>query len=191
MKKGILIIIAAVTLATGSATLAFATSTYTDIVDFEGEVDDIDGVDFTYVEPTNTFSYNHILSGLTTPPHILLSGNLSISHMGVSSNEAAEVWLAYAASGNKEFLGKLSPSPYFNGWQKDSFDVNSSVLEMLDDSTPWTLVISLEEQTSGTDKIRLDYSQLRVEYETSAVPIPGSLVLLGSGLGALTFLRRA
>lgn len=187
MKKRILAIFAALILATGCTSVAGAATTFTDLVDFIGEQDDVNGVDYEFVVATNTFSYNHVLTGLQTPPLKLLSGNLLLSHMGVSVNTAAEVWLAHTGNEQKYYIGTLAPSPSYDAWVLDPLSLPSEILRQMEENIPWTLLISLEEATAGADKIRLDYSQLTVEY--AAVPVPGSLILLASGIVALTALR--
>lgn len=175
-------------LATGLSSAAIAATTLTDLVDFKGEQDDVNGVDYVFISATNAFSYTHTLIGLQTPPHQLLGGSLLLSHMGVSSNTAAEVWLAYTGSEQKQYIGKLAPSPSFDEWVLGLLPLPSKVVQEMTQHDPWMLLVSLEEETPGADKIRLDYSQLTVVYDT--VPTPGSLLLLGSGLAALAAMQR-
>jgi hypothetical protein len=146
------------------------------------------------VQVVDSLQYTHVLEGLTTPPYTLTDATLQVRHNG-NSNNSGEVWFSYAGANNL-LIGKLGTSSG-QTWLTDTWVLSSAVLDLMNDTNPWSLAVKLADNTSGTDKIKLDWSVLSGNYvealvggPAAAVPEPGTLLLLGGGLLALAAARR-
>lgn len=64
-------------------------------------------------------------------------------------------------------------------------------INLISNGSSWQLQVSLNETTNRSDSLKIDYSTLTVDYEgpTSAVPLPGTALILDSGLAGLASTR--
>jgi hypothetical protein len=137
----------------------------------------------------NTYNYTHSL-GIGSPGDTIDSATLAIRQQGNGNYDwgwlGGEIW--FVSGENVYNIGTLSTSSIFGVpyWTTDTFTLSSDILNMMMSTTPWSLQVSLTEQTSGNDYLTLDWSTLSGEYTAAAagaaVPEPSTLMLLGSGL---------
>jgi PEP-CTERM motif len=144
------------------------------------------------LEITNTYTYSFNLSSVQALALSLNSATLSLTHNGNSNNFFGEVWLA--TSGGNVAIGKLSASSFSNNFVTDSWQLSAAILAEITGQNPWSLTVQLNDNTSGTDKIIIKESGLKVDYtpktQTSAVPEPSTALLLATGTFATALLRR-
>ncbi|MBT8338780.1 MAG: PEP-CTERM sorting domain-containing protein [Desulfatitalea sp.] len=120
------------------------------------------------------FDYSHDVS--FNPPAAEITGAvMTLSHYGNSGSDNGRLWLL-ADSGNN-LIGKLGDSN--SDWVDQEFVVPANLLTLLSGES-WSLELTLSETTNGTDRLWIDKSVLLGEY--TPVPVPGAVLLLGSGM---------
>jgi hypothetical protein len=117
------------------------------------------------------------------PAAAITSAEIKLTHHN-NSNNNGEVWFLYGST--SELLGTLEDSTG-TGWLTQSFVIPSNLYSAAKGGS-WTLQLKLKENTSGTDKLWIDKSELTGEY--TAAPLPAAAWLLGSGLVGLIGIRR-
>jgi hypothetical protein len=116
----------------------------------------------------------------------LNSASLSLSHWGNSSLFSPAVWISTSKGGLQ--IGELSPSGWGVGWVTDTFILDAALLAEIESTDPWSLTVVVSELTDGFDFLLLDEATLSGNY--TPIPVPTSLLLLGSGLLGLLGIRR-
>jgi len=128
------------------------------------------------------FDYTHTVT-FSTPASSINFANVSLTHHNNSDNPG-ELW--FLSCGTECQLGVLSRSTG-DGWVTDTFAIPNELYQTIQGGS-WSLMLSLKETTSGTDKLWIDKSVLSGTY--APVPIPPAVFLFGSGLSGLFFFRR-
>lgn len=179
----LLTILAIVLFAVGSANAYLVTDTN----DFSGTMagpqdDERDALELVGKGDPYLYTISH---DLTFDPEAkeITSATIVLSHYGNSGSDTGELWWLYG--GSEISLGKLEESN--GGWNDQLFTIAPAYYNGVTGDS-WSLVLTLAETTSGTDRLWLDQSVLSVEY--SAVPVPDTLLLFGSGLAGLVFFSR-
>lgn len=165
---------------------------YQDVVDWDDVVflgrtcKVIDDKNWFFGDPY-PFDYAHDVAFNPPAAHVN-SAILTLSHWGNYSGPLnPELWIITTSS--EEKLGQLNVSGWEHGWVDQPFQLPLSIYESISGES-WSLGIMLEEGTGGCfdwDGLMLDKSVLTGDY---TVPIPASLMLLGSGLVCVVALRR-
>jgi hypothetical protein len=145
------------------------------------------------------YTYTHTLTGLNSADYDLIDATLFLRHNGNSNNDNGEVW--FTASNTDIKIGELSASGGAT-WTLDSWLLSANILTEIESSTPWSLTIRMFDNTPGKDKIKLDYSTLAGNYEssiidpaiidppTNEIPEPSTILLLGTGIAGVGLLRK-
>lgn len=181
MKNNILTGLAVGVLMAGISGVASA-STYIDTIHFANTGNE------TYVEIEN--SYEYTMSGPTSLPSEWESLTLSLTYKGNSKGGNGEDWFIYAeVGGSNELIGDLSKSVKSNDWYVTTWNLSPDFFEWNSESSSWQLLVNLNDNNSpGMDKLKIGSSTLRVntmDPVPSPVPVPGAVLLLGSGLMGL------
>jgi hypothetical protein len=161
---------------------------------------DNQGQPIGYLEIQDSFSYEFLLTGLTSQQYTLTNASLSLRHYGNSNTDDGEVWFSDTDTNNAAYIGRLSNSNTGQNWVTDTWTLSTAVLSLMKSKDPWELTIYLYDNTNGADKIKIDYSILSGNYDDTgngssgggnAVPEPSCIFLLGTGLlGVAVALRR-
>jgi len=188
--KGRIIVLALALLALPASGAWATVYNFSNTVDFGGTGTDAGRTYVAVSDPNSppdsiyTFTYFHNIT-FSPPATSVLSATLTLSHMG-NSNNNGEFWIV--GGGTSTYLGDLAKSN--SAWVDQSFTLPSGLYNTVFGGT-WSLQIRLTENTTGQDKIWLDKSVLYGTYEGAApVPEPGTVTLVGLGLGAPALRRR-
>jgi hypothetical protein len=168
---------------------------FTDTEDFSGD-GNFGGRTYNQISDTENFSYTHNIT-FSPPAELITLATLTISHAGNNSEGwfANEVWFITDQGETK--LADLSDSYNLiqgNYWVDQAFTLPPSLYSAISGGS-WSITFKLKENTGGTDYLYLDKSVLSGQYtpseQTSPVPEPATMLLLGSGLiGLAGFARR-
>lgn len=149
-------------------------TTYTEISSLPGNGS------FIY-EWTQSVSFDPAATAVT-------SADLFLTYSGVKENSNAELW----AFDNDNLVSTkpISLNPAADGvWVTQIFNIQSLFTSF--PITSVTLALHLSETTPGIDSIWLDKSVIKGNYTAVApVPIPSSMLLLGTGVAGLMFTGR-
>ena len=169
--------------ATGATSFAeYANTNSNNIIDWYNIIDGVKERDYRSVSRNQApfyFSFN----GFTAEPG--QAYEMTLRHAGNSDNDR-EQWKLYLEGDDSRF--QLEDLVYSNDWAGTSewlwvdqtFLVKAEAIEMV--GANWSFV--LEPGTKRYSAIDLDMAQI------SAVPVPGSLLILGSGLVILAGVRK-
>jgi len=140
-----------------------------------------------FIEVQN--SYEYTLPGLTSLPGNHDSLFLSLTYKGNSNGGNGETWSVYGVVGEaKSLIGDLSKSVMSDDWYVTNWAFSPNLLQWNASNSLWQLTVNLNDNNSpGMDKLKIGSSSLIVTTKSSApmsapVPVPGALLLLGSGL---------
>jgi hypothetical protein len=167
-----------------TAQISFAES-FSKTIDFSDATHD-----YLQIEDSYSYSFNLDL-GIEFSDFNIDNATLYLSHQG-NSNSPAEVW--FASSAGNVPIGQLRASP--DDFVLDSWSLNQDVLNEMEAQGPWSLTVRLLSDTgNGVDKLKIDYSTLSGNYSDpppigTAVPEPGTFLLLGAGLLGVGFVRK-
>ncbi len=114
------------------------------------------------------YSYQHDFEELNTSGLSLISGTLSLTHLGNANSEpTAEAWTIL--SGNGILIGKLSGSNSTK--TADSWELAQDILNEIKINPLWKLGIGLSEITPfNSEKIDLYESRLTIHYDLPKTP---------------------
>ncbi|MCM8775639.1 MAG: hypothetical protein NC930_04725 [Candidatus Omnitrophica bacterium] len=142
---------------------------------------------------TIDFAYSHTLSSIDPTSSSILSGSLSLTHMGnLNLGPAQEIWLLLTAGGIP--LGLLSESELVR--KTDTWQFPGEILHEIMSSNPWSLNLALSEQTSyNSEKLELFESTLDIEYQNTlppppTIPEPATLLTMLPGLLCFSILKK-
>ncbi|SPD74960.1 putative PEP motif anchor domain protein [uncultured Desulfobacterium sp.] len=107
---------------------------------------------------------------------------LTLSYIKNSHTPTGEYW--FLSDNNNLKIGNLVHSE--NQWEDQDFDI--SFLFTSSPVNSFTLALKLTENTTGMDKIYLDKCLIYGDY--TPVPIPPTVLLMGTGLAGLIAIRR-
>ncbi len=129
------------------------------------------------------FTYNHNVTFIH-PAASITYAQVVLSHNG-NSNNSGEVWILEGV--NKTRIGNLDRSTMGNSWVEQAFVIPAPLYSTISGGS-WSLQLVLNENTSGTDELKIDQSVLSGTYIPT--PIPAAAWLLGSGLLGLVVIRK-
>lgn len=186
------------------------TTTFSDEYNFSGSEkseDDRDYLEIGYNSRPFNFIFYHNVTFNPAADEIE-SAQIVLTHQGNSANPG-EAWILYGNSATK--IGDLINSTTANQWVDQVFPLPSSLYSAVTGGT-WALALQLTEDTTGTDNILLDKSVLSGFYnytqqdnggggltgedvagappQSTQVPEPGTIALVGLGLAAIGLYRR-
>jgi hypothetical protein len=193
MKK-VLTMVACFLMVFGIASFANAIP-FTNTVNFSGTGTDPTDPPRDYLELSGSgspFIYSYTHNVTFVPPAVsITSAEIILSHQKNSNTTTGELWVLY--EGTSTQIGTLVNSAAGSDWVDQHFTLPSSLYSAISGAS-WSLALSLQENTGGSDKLWIDQSVLSGEYTPSAgaaVPEPATMLLLGSGLiGIGVFARR-
>ena len=174
---------------TGMA-LAFPlpTQTFYNLVDFQGSganggTDDGHG----YLLINNDHNYTHALGTFNPAAVSIASATLTLTYKNLlmdpppGNNHDPEVWYINEKNGTEIPIALLDIST--TGWKNPSWVLSQQILDTIT-SPDWTLGIRLREDSTGSDKLWIDKSELSgsYSYNPAPVPEPATMSLLGLGL---------
>ncbi len=184
MKK-LFILFCVLALVAGSSATAFAAYAQTNAnnkIDWYNIIDGVKERDYRSVSSSGHTPFYFSFNGFAAQEGI--SYEMTLRHAGNSNNDR-EQWKLYMEGDNSRFLlDDLVYSNDWNGeewlWVEQVFLVNPG--DMITAGDNWSFV--LEPGTKKYSVVDLDLATL------SAVPVPGGITLLGSGLIMLAGLRK-
>lgn len=133
------------------------------------------------------FSFEHSFPELETSGLSLISGTLTLAHLGnLNSEPTAEVWSVF--SGNGVLIGKLSSSNSTK--TTDNWNLSQEVLNEMKIHPSWKLNVGLSETTPfNSEKIDLYESKLTINYDPLSAPAaipstpePSTFILIVGGI---------
>lgn len=184
MKRFVVVLCFTLSIALVGAATCHAAS-FTSSLDFSGDGTD-SGHTYQIIRDSPVYSYTQIVT--FTPAALqITSAELTLTYSKV--NSGGEVWWV-DAGGNATSLGRLDSS---SGWDTQDFTIPTALFSGISGNT-WSLKITFDETTSGSDSFWLDKSVLDGCYtpdpSPGQTPEPGTMLLLGTGIVGLLGFRK-
>jgi hypothetical protein len=193
MKKKALLVMAIGVVLFGTVVISHALP-FTSVADFAGTGTDAGRTYLEIGDNSSLFIYNYSHNVSFDPAAAsITSATITLSHKG-NSNNNGELWFLYEGSAVK--IQQLSGSTFSSDWVDEVITLPPSLFSAISGGS-WSLALSLQETTPGTDELWIDKSVLSGEYDAvttpsnpPSVPEPASMLLLGFGLVGLAGIRR-
>jgi len=166
------------------STVSANAALFTDTVNFSG-TGTYFGEDYLELQGTGSeysLNYSHLVT-FSPPAAVITSAEVTLTHHN-NSDTPGELWFLYGSTSYS--LGELARSTG-DGWITQIFTIPSTLYSAVQGGQ-WSLQLTLKEITPGTDKMWIDKSVLSGAY--TSVPIPATVLLFGSSLAGLSFIRR-
>lgn len=134
------------------------------------------------------YQYDHVLEELSPPGIDINSAEIIITYG--KNVSPVELWhiCSEDSDGKEIFIGNLPGNSTGSEQLEVTFPLTDELIEIMMDEDPWSLTFCIYDSTPNKDKIKLYSSTLTGEY--TPVPIPGSALLLGSGVLCLVVIGR-
>lgn len=154
---------------------------FTDTIEVWGE----GGKDAYIITGSGEYTHTFEDENLKTDKYFIENATLSITYG--KNTSAAEIWYIDDDNDYEYVIGMLEQNTSVQESNIEEFSLVDDILLQIMDGDPWSLTLYVYEE-DNTNMIELYKSELTIE--CSAVPIPGTALLLFSGLAGLVCFKQ-